>query len=84
MTRRSPFPGMDPYLEQRWSDVHVKLIGFVGEAIQPLLPRALRARAEERILLDAHRSPWRLEPSMVEISDDTPPIDAQRSAARRG
>ena len=30
---RSPFPGMDPYLEARWSDVHVKLIGFMGEAI---------------------------------------------------
>ena len=52
MTRgRSPFPGMDPYLESRWSDVHVKLIGFTGEAIQPLLPPDLRARGEERVLL---------------------------------
>ena len=41
----SPFPGMDPYLESRWSDVHVKLIGFIGEALQPLLPPALRARS---------------------------------------
>ena len=49
---RSPFPGMDPYLESRWSDVHVKLIGFMGEAIQPLLPPALRARGEERLLLE--------------------------------
>jgi hypothetical protein len=44
---------MDPYLEARWSDVHVKLIGFIGEAIQPLLPRDLRARGEERLLLEA-------------------------------
>jgi hypothetical protein len=44
---------MDPYLEARWSDVHAKLIGFIGEAIQPLLPRNLRARAEERLLLEA-------------------------------
>jgi hypothetical protein len=49
---RSPFPGMDPYLEARWSDVHVKLIGFIGESLQSLLPRALRARAEERVLLE--------------------------------
>jgi hypothetical protein len=49
---KSPFPGMDPYLEQRWSDVHVKLLGFIGEALQPLLPRALRARSEERVLLE--------------------------------
>jgi hypothetical protein len=49
---RSPFPGMDPYLETRWSDVHVKLIGFIGEALQPNLPSSLRARAEERILVE--------------------------------
>lgn len=30
---RSPFPGMDPYLEARWSDVHSKLIAFIGEAL---------------------------------------------------
>jgi hypothetical protein len=22
---KSPFPGMDPYLESRWADVHSKL-----------------------------------------------------------
>lgn len=43
---------MDPYLEAYWSDVHVKLIGFVGEALTPLLPSALRARSEERILVE--------------------------------
>lgn len=60
----SPFPGMDPYLESRWSDVHVKLIGFIGEAIQPLLPRALRARSEERVLLE--------ESEQTEDDDDRP------------
>ena len=44
---------MDPYLESRWSDVHAKMIGFIGEALQPMLPRDLRARAEERLLLEA-------------------------------
>lgn len=44
---------MDPYLEARWSDVHVKLIGFMGETIQPLLPRDLRARGEERLLIES-------------------------------
>jgi hypothetical protein len=57
---KSPFPGMDPYLEMRWSDVHVKLIGFIGEAIQPLLPPALRARAEERVLLESLEEDERL------------------------
>jgi hypothetical protein len=49
---KSPFPGMDPYLEARWSDVHGRLIGLISEAIQPNLPRALRARMEERVLLE--------------------------------
>lgn len=43
---------MDPYLEARWSDVHSKLISFMGEEIQRRLPSSLRARAEERLLLE--------------------------------
>lgn len=65
---KSPFPGMDPYLEARWSDVHVKMIGFIGEAIQPLLPRALRARAEERVLLES-----------LEDGDEAVPLAEYRS-----
>ena len=53
---KSPFPGMDPYLEGRWSDVHVKLISYIGETLQPALPSALRARAEERVLLEEEGS----------------------------
>src|SRR5215218_6812870 len=48
----SPFPGMDPYLESRWSDVHATLIALIKEVLQPSLPRALRARSEERVLLE--------------------------------
>jgi hypothetical protein len=44
---------MDPFLEARWSDVHVTLIGFIKEALQPLLPPGLRARWEERVLLES-------------------------------
>jgi hypothetical protein len=43
---------MDPYLESRWSDVHAKLIAYIGEALQPSMPPGLRARSEERILLE--------------------------------
>src|SRR5687768_7071500 len=48
----SPFPGMDPYLEARWSDVHSKLIAYIGEALQPGLLPDLRARSDERVLLE--------------------------------
>jgi hypothetical protein len=46
---KSPFPGMDPYLEARWSDVRVSLIVFLSESIQLALPRDLRARINQRI-----------------------------------
>ena len=49
--RPSPFPGMDPYLGERWSDVHSALISFAKEALQPQLGPGLRARAEERLLV---------------------------------
>ncbi len=48
----SPFPGMDPYLEAHWRDIHAGLIIYSRDALQGVLPRALRARVEERVLLE--------------------------------
>jgi hypothetical protein len=48
---RNPFPGMNPYLELHWGDVHTALCAAIRAALQPRLPRDLRARAEERIVL---------------------------------
>ena len=31
----SPFPGMDPYLEQFWGDVHHALITYARDQLQP-------------------------------------------------
>ena len=46
---RSPFPGMDPYLEASWGDIHHRLITYSCDQIQPQLPDDLRARVEERV-----------------------------------
>jgi hypothetical protein len=48
----SPFPGMDPYLEQYWREVHVRLIAYAGDSLQERLPAGLRARIEERVFLE--------------------------------
>jgi hypothetical protein len=48
----SPFPGMDPYLEAHWRDVHAGLIIYTRDALQSILPRSLRARVEESVLLE--------------------------------
>lgn len=48
----SPFPGMDPYLEAHWRDVHASLVIYARDALQGLLPGSLRARVEESVLLE--------------------------------
>ena len=44
----SPFPGMDPYLEAHWLDIHTKLVAYAADALNSVLPEDLIARAEER------------------------------------
>src|SRR4029077_2091398 len=49
---RSPFPGMDPYLEPHWGDVHQAFITYVRDSLQPQLPAHLRARMQERVYIE--------------------------------
>ena len=59
---RSPFPGMDPYLEKSWRDVYASLIVYMRDSLQPQMPVGLRARVEERVSngrTDAHKSVFR-------------------------
>ena len=49
----SPFPGMDPYLERHWGDVHQSLVTYARDLLQPRLPRDLRARVEERVYVES-------------------------------
>ncbi len=62
----SPFPGMDPYLEAHWRDIHTRLIIYASDAIQSVLPASLRARVEERVLLETPQGirPQPLYPDM--------------------
>jgi hypothetical protein len=49
---KSPFPGMDPYLEQDWLDVHTRLVTYICDQIQDRLPSDLCARMESRVLVE--------------------------------
>lgn len=48
----SPFPGMDPYLEQFWRDIHARLVIYAADQLQTRLPADLRARVEERVFVE--------------------------------
>ena len=50
---KSPFPGMDPYLEQHWRDVHHALITYARDQLRPALPRDLRPKIEERVFIES-------------------------------
>ena len=49
----SPFPGMDPYLENSglWRDFHQRFITMLADALLPALPDDYDARSEEQIRL---------------------------------
>ncbi len=48
----SPFPGMDPFLEAHWGDVHTTLSTYIRNEIQNQLPNDLIARIEESVSLE--------------------------------
>lgn len=49
----SPFPGMDPYLENSgaWGDFHSTFINYLRNAINDRLPENYDARIEERVMV---------------------------------
>lgn len=49
----SPFPGMDPYLEKHWLDVHATLIAETRRALNERLPEDLVASMEERVAVES-------------------------------
>lgn len=49
---KSPFPGMDPFLESKWRDVHLSLIAFSRGQLNRQLRPPLRATAEERVIVE--------------------------------
>ena len=49
----SPFPGMDPYLEKHWGDVHHRLVTYACDSLQGHLPSDLLARVEERVYVES-------------------------------
>lgn len=69
---RSPFPGMDPYLEDPdiWMDFHERFITYCSDALNERLPDAYEARIEERIsLVEAPEGEVRWVRADVAVSD---------------
>src|SRR3954453_11534981 len=49
---RTPFPGMDPWLELFWEDVHQRALTYAADTLQQQLPGGVRARLQERVYVE--------------------------------
>ncbi len=58
----SPFPGMDPFLEAHWGDVHASLIIYARNQIQRQLPPGLVAGVEQYVSLEIDDEFFRFRP----------------------
>jgi hypothetical protein len=78
---KSPFPGMDPYLEQHWRDVHTSLMVYARDSIQARLPGDLIARVEEGIAIDRGDDNGRfVYPDVRVVEDQGPKFDGNGAA----
>jgi len=49
MNTQNPFPGMNPFMEQTWPDVHLRLISYILESLGTELPDDLLAKGELQV-----------------------------------
>lgn len=78
---KSPFPGMDPYLEMHWGDAHQSLVTYAREALQPSLPADLVARMEERVFIE--KEPDRIRRLVPDVHISTHPGWTAPAASER-
>ncbi len=54
---KTPFPGMDPYLEHPvlWESVHARLITAIADQLQPALDPRYVASVEERVIVEGQK-----------------------------
>ena len=71
---KSPFPGMDPYLEDYWGDVQASLAIYARDHLNGKLPGDLRARVESSITItddeddDDEENRYRPDVQVVELA----------------
>jgi hypothetical protein len=81
---KSPFPGMDPYLERHWGDVHQGIVTYIRDWIQSRLPADLRARMQERVYIeipDVRRGEYYPDVRVIERPKRRPAVGSATAVA---
>jgi hypothetical protein len=68
---KSPFPGMDPYLEPHWLDVHSSFVVGTRDELNQRLPEDLVARSEERVAVESDEGDRQIGPHVRVFSPST-------------
>jgi len=71
---------MNPYLEQRWGDVHAALVTYTRDHLQEKLPEGLRARMQERVFIESVDDATQVFVPDVHVHE--PPLPAPAGVAR--
>jgi len=66
---KNPFPGMNPWLEQFWADVHATLLVYARDQLNVELPRGLTAAVDESLVIDVEEDKSRTYVPDVAISE---------------
>lgn len=80
-TMKSPFPGMDPYLERHWGDIHTSLMVYARNQLNAQLPDDLQARVEEGLAVECDDRAWRTIYPDVQVVEEPPAAPFSQSAA---
>jgi hypothetical protein len=75
--RLNPFPGMNPFMEQTWPDLYLRLIAALLDSLGTQLPDDLVAKGEQRVdVLGGSSASYRPDVSVIEDSWKTglPPV----------
>lgn len=51
MKRDNPFPGMNPWLQMFWRDVHARILVTASDSLNEQLPEGMHARIDERLAI---------------------------------
>ncbi|HPM81235.1 MAG TPA: DUF4058 family protein [Candidatus Anammoximicrobium sp.] len=78
---RSPFPGMDPYLEAHWGDIHTTFMVYARNQLNSQLPDDLQAHVQESLAVIEDEERKRTVYPDVRVVEDSGMSAAESAAA---
>ncbi len=69
---KSPFPGMDPFLERHWQEVHLTFLVYASTQLNDHLPNELLARVEASLAVESDDERTRIVYPDISVVEQSP------------